>query len=94
MAQKLWKAAVAVFVDPPNWLPPWALTTVFLLLCWRGANTPERSLEAAKIIKDYGVPTLAIWLGYKGIGLGIRVVADWLGVKYHGKAESGKVSQP
>lgn len=84
MAARLWKATVALFLDPPNWLPPWALTIVFLVLCWRGANTPERSLEAARIIKDYGVPTLAIWLGYKGLGLGIKTLATWLGVKRDG----------
>lgn len=93
MAARWVKAVIGLLVDPPNWLPPWALTTVFLILCWRGANSPEKSLEAARIVKDYGVPTLAIWLGYKGIGIGFSVVANWLGVKTHGTpTESRAVS--
>lgn len=93
MAARWVKAVIGLLVDPPNWLPPWALTTVFLVLCWRGANSPEKSLEAARIIKDYGVPTLAIWLGYKGIGIGFSVVANWLGVKGHApQTESRAVS--
>lgn len=74
-----WRLLLAVILDPPGWIPAWAMTVVLLLVARRAAGHGDPLMVLDRLAGVYQA-TLAIWLGYRGIGLMVRVVAERLGL--------------
>lgn len=71
--------AFAIFaLSPPGWIPAWGTLIFTLIIGWDIQAAAlhseieiariQLSLEVYKVTKDLQVASLAVWLGYRGIG--------------------------
>lgn len=77
------RAAGAVLLDPPGWIPAWFLTgalVYFLLAVVKSdpASAPVK-MDAARLLADVYKAVLAIWLSYKGVGIIGAILKAWRG---------------
>lgn len=77
------RAFAAVLLDPPGWIPAWFLTgaLVYFLLAVLNADpaTAPIKMDAARLLADVYKAVLAIWLGYKGVGIIGAILKAWRG---------------
>lgn len=79
-----WRMLVAILLDPPGWVPAWALTGMILYLAHGAAAAAEpQRLESLRVLTDTYKVTLAIWLSYKGIGTLAAFLTNWLAAPKH-----------
>lgn len=83
-----WRMVVAVVLDPPGWVPAWALTAALVYLAVNAAsvNDPQR-LEVLRVVADTYKVVLAIWLGYKGLGAFASFLTSWLAPKHQERVD-------